>query len=161
MDRKYKRDPKSLVLLLSIYLAVLFISIVVIIKFYSIRILLMALVCVIIPFIFIMIYTIMGARDYVEIYDDFFIFKQGRNSPRKFYWKEVSGLAFSGNKHFLPFSVMNVFEENSNMELHTIVLLDSTYKQYKKMWEDMISSYIKSQPESYNVDAKFLEFLNL
>ena len=47
------------------------------------------------------------------------------------------------------------------MELHTIVLLDSTYKQYKKMWEDMISSYIKSQPESYNVDAKFLEFLNL
>ena len=121
----------------------------------------MALVCVIIPFVFIMIYTIMGARDYVEIYDDFFIFKQGRNSSRKFYWKEVSGLAFSGNKHFLPFSVMNVFEENSNMELHTIVLLDSTYKQYKKMWEEMISSYIKSQPESYNVDAKFLEFLNL
>ena len=75
MDRKYKRDPKSLVLLLSIYLAVLFISIVVIIKFYSIRILLMALVCVIIPFVFIMIYTIMGARDYVEIYDDFFNFK--------------------------------------------------------------------------------------
>lgn len=33
---------------------------------------------------------------------------------------------------------MNVFEETGNMEPQTIVLLDSTYEQYKKMWEDMI-----------------------
>ena len=73
----------------------------------------------------------MGAGDYIEIHDDFFVFKQGRKSPRKVYWKEISGLAFSGNKHFLPFSVMNVFEETGNMEPQTIVLLDSTYEQYK------------------------------
>jgi len=104
---------------------------------------------------------------YNDLYDNgrrrlyFFVFKQGRNSPRKVYWKEISGLAFSGNKHFLPFSVMNVFEETGNMEPQTIVLLDSTYEQYKKMWEDMILSYTKSQPESHNIDAKFGEFLNL
>lgn len=103
----------------------------------------------------------MGAGDYIEIHDDFFVFKQGRKSPRKVYWKEISGLAFSGNKHFLPFSVMNVFEETGNMEPQTIVLLDSTYEQYKKMWEDMILSYTKSQPESHNIDAKFGEFLSL
>ena len=40
------------------------------------------------------------------------------------------------------------------MEPQTIVLLDSTYEQYKKMWEDMILSYTKSQPESHNIDAK-------
>lgn len=56
---------------------------------------------------------------------------------------------------------MNVFEETGNMEPQTIVLLDSTYEQYKKMWEDMILSYTKSQPESHNVDAKFGEFLSL
>ena len=143
-----------MVLLLSICLAILLIAIAVIIRFYSIRVLLTALVCAIIPFAFITIYTIMGAGD-------FFVFKQGRNSPRKVYWKEISGLAFSGNKHFLPFSVMNVFEETGNMEPQTIVLLDSTYEQYKKMWEDMILSYTKSQPESHNIDAKFGEFLNL
>ena len=90
----------------------------------------------------------MGAGDYIEIHDDFFVFKQGRKSPRKVYWKEISGLAFSGNKHFLPFSVMNVFEETGNMEPQTIVLLDSTYEQYKKMWEDMIllSIKVKKQP---------------
>lgn len=103
----------------------------------------------------------MGAGDYIEIHDDFFVFKQGRKSPRKVYWKEISGLTFSGNKHFLPFSAMNVFEETGNMEPQTIVLLDSTYEQYKKMWEDMILSYTKSQPESHNIDAKFGEFLNL
>ena len=102
-----------------------------------------------------------GRRRLYEIHDDFFVFKQGRKSPRKVYWKEISGLAFSGNKHFLPFSVMNVFEETGNMEPQTIVLLDSTYEQYKKMWEDMILSYTKSQPESHNIDAKFGEFLNL
>ena len=59
------------------------------------------------------------------------------------------------------FSVMNVFEETGNMEPQTIVLLDSTYEQYKKMWEDMILSYTKSQPESHNIDAKFGEFLSL
>lgn len=103
----------------------------------------------------------MGAGDYIEIHDDFFVFKQGRNSPRKVYWKEISGLAFSGSKYFLPFSVMNVFEETGNMKPQTIVLLDSTYEQYKKMWKDMILSYTKSLPESYNVDAKFGEFLSL
>lgn len=56
---------------------------------------------------------------------------------------------------------MSHLEQTIGIIIATIVLLDSTYKQYKKMWEDMISSYIKSQPESYNVDAKFLEFLNL
>lgn len=161
MNKKYKRNPKSLVLLLSICLAILLIAIAVIIRFYSIRVLLTALVCAIIPFAFITIYTIMGAGDYIEIHDDFFVFKQGRKSPRKVYWKEISGLAFSGNKHFLPFSVMNVFEETGNMEPQTIVLLDSTYEQYKKMWEDMILSYTKSQPESHNIDAKFGEFLSL
>lgn len=161
MNKKYKRNSKSLALLLSICLAILLIAIAVIIRFYSIRVLLTALVCAIIPFAFITIYTIMGAGDYIEIHDDFFVFKQGRNSPRKVYWKEISGLAFSGNKHSLPFSVMNVFEETGNMEPQTIVLLDSTYEQYKKMWEDMILSYTKSQPESHNIDAKFGEFLNL
>ena len=96
MNKKYKRNSKSLVLLLSICLAILLIAIAVIIRFYSIRVLLTALVCAIIPFAFITIYTIMGAGDYIEIHDDFFVFKQGRNSPRKVYWKEISGLAFSG-----------------------------------------------------------------
>lgn len=127
MNKKYKRNSKSLALLLSICLAILLIAIAVIIRFYSIRVLLTALICAIIPFAFITIYTIMGAGDYIEIHDDFFVFKQGRKSPRKVYWKEISGLAFSGNKHFLPFSVMNVFEETGNMEPQTIVLLDSTY----------------------------------
>ena len=50
-----------MVLLLSICLAILLIAIAVIIRFYSIRVLLTALVCAIIPFAFITIYTIMGA----------------------------------------------------------------------------------------------------
>lgn len=56
MNKKYKRDPKSLALLLSICLAILLIAIAVIIRFYSIRVLLTALVCAIIPFAFITIY---------------------------------------------------------------------------------------------------------
>ncbi len=161
MNRKYKKDQKDLVLMLSVCLVVCLISIVAVIKFYSIRLFIGALVCTIAPSVFLMIFIILSGRDYVEIHDDFFIFKQGRRSPQKVYWKEISGIAFSGNKHFLHFSAVNVFEENSNMELRTIVLLDSTYEQYKKMWEDIIAFYIKSQPESHNVDAKFWEFLSL
>ena len=101
MNKKYKRDPKSLALLLSICLAILLIAIAVIIRFYSIRVLLTALICAIIPFAFITIYTIMGAEDYIEIHDDFFVFKQGRKSPRKVYWKEIFRSRFFG-KQTLP-----------------------------------------------------------
>ena len=51
MNKKYKRDTKGLALLLSICLAVILLSIAMIIRFYSIRVLLTALVCAIIPFI--------------------------------------------------------------------------------------------------------------
>ena len=59
MNKKYKMDPKSLALMLSICLVILLIAIAVIIRFYSIRVLLTALVCAIIPFAFITIYMIM------------------------------------------------------------------------------------------------------
>lgn len=99
----------------------------------------------------------MGAGDYIEIHDDFFVFKQGRKSPRKVYWKEIAVSLF--RKQTLPAIQRNeCVRGNRNMEPQTIVLLDSTYEQYKKMWEDMILSYTKSQPESHNVDAKFGSF---
>lgn len=87
MNKKYKRNSKSLVLLLSICLAILLIAIAVIIRFYSIRVLLTALVCAIIPFAFITIYTIMGAGDYIEIHDDFSFSNRDASLPEKFIGK--------------------------------------------------------------------------
>lgn len=89
-----------------------------------------------------------------------FRFQTGTQVSPKVYWKEISVSLFG--KQTLPAIQRNeCVRGNRNMEPQTIVLLDSTYEQYKKMWEDMILSYTKSQPESHNIDAKFGEFLNL
>lgn len=87
MNKKYKRNSKSLVLLLSICLAILLIAIAVIIRFYSIRVLLTALVCAIIPFAFITIYTIMGAGDYIESTTIFSFSNRDASLPEKFIGK--------------------------------------------------------------------------
>lgn len=161
MNERYKREPKHSALMILVCAVILLGVIAFAVKFHSIRALITALICAMIPMIFTIIRIITSRNDYVEIHDDGLVFKQGKTSPQKAYWKDISGIAFSGSRHFIHFSAMNIFEKDQDTQLRTVVLLDPTYERYKEMWERIISTYMKSQPDEHNVDVRFFEILGL